>query len=98
MTKLNGKAKWIGLALTASIIFATIITSHARSQASITAVDVKVKTIKLEGCLPARATDKSISVIQTEIKGIRVDLKELKITQIRHYEAIMKKLNKEPPE
>jgi len=99
--KLNGAVKWASLIILALGIFATIITSYAKSKAHTEAVDVKVETIKAEGCLPARATDTSIAVIQTEIGGLRTDFNKMEKAQVKRdetqttrYDAIMKKLEK----
>ena len=99
--KINGAIKWASLIILALGIFAKIITSHAKSKAHIEAVDVKVKTIKTEGCLPARATDISIAVIETEIKGIHKQYETMEESRVARdkaqtvrYDAIMAEVKK----
>ena len=76
----NNRARWIGLAFTAFVIFATVIGNYVWTQADVRAVDTKATGInedmgelKEEGCLPARDNGDSIiriegklSVIQTQ--------------------------------
>jgi len=98
--EINNKTKWISLGFTVLVLFAGLITSFVWAQADIKAVGVKVDdvdhdmdTIKTEGCLPARATDKEITVLKVEVVGINKRLETMESAQVKRFDAIMKKLD-----
>lgn len=83
----TSKVKWLGLIITIIVILSGLIANFVWAQADIKAVDVKIETIKIEGCLPARATDKAIEVINTRFDSMEA------VQKIR-YDAIMKAIDK----
>jgi len=103
--KLNGAAKWAGLVIIALGIFAGIIKSHTLNDAKIEANGSKIKTVKEEGCLPARETGTAIEVINTRFnsmeKSQKARFETMEKAQVvrdkghtAKYDAIMKKLDK----
>ena len=78
MPKNNNKARWIGLTLTAFVIFATVIGNYIWVQADVKAVDTKSNVIvknmdelKEEGCLPSRVNGDSIIRIEGRLETIQ---------------------------
>ncbi len=63
--KLNGTAKWVSISLAILLAAGTVTINILGAHADTKANSAKIETVKKEGCLPARATDSAIKVINT---------------------------------
>lgn len=73
----NGKARWIGVGLTALAIIAIVISSFVWTQADIKAVNVKADGLREDGCKPSKSNHDDILIMQTDLKYIIKGIDEI---------------------
>ncbi len=103
--KMNGTAKWVSISLAILLAAGTVTINILGAHADTKANSAKIETVKKEGCLPARATDSAIRVINSRFdsfeksQDVRFEsMEKAQVvrdeTQTKYYEAIMNKLDK----
>ena len=82
MANSNGRARWIGIGLTALMLVGMVIGTFVWAQADIEAVDIKAEGIKVnlgslkkEGCKPAQRHTTEIAVLEERFDNYHLEQK-----------------------
>jgi len=78
MAKLNGNAKYLGFALTALLVIASIVASYTLLQAKSCTLEESLDKLESDGCKPSRTNHEEIILIQKDLQYIREGVDEIK--------------------